>query len=256
MDQWRRAPFKTNENAGQWWWPTFAAWLPNTSQILTQVRIVDDNVTLASSLYLWNVASDEVRLFLPGGVWGDFSPDGGMLAAVTYSPTMEFKNEMGVPAPASIDLNAQPYLHLIRWHAGQVQMSAPVLMGKSEAAPRSSGEASLSFSPDSQYLVFVMPGPLALVVVSTRNGRLLAQAPLAKPDELFVWSPKSDRLAFMDAEGGLSMMDLRRHTVTVLAQKAGAQLSDPRWSFDGSYLSFRMQLGDFRFMTYILGPIQ
>ncbi len=52
-----------------------------------------------------------------------------------------------------------------------------------------------------------------------------------------LWSPDSSRFVYKHPSDGLSIFDRRSHTTYPLATSGGQRLSNPQWSYDGTYLS-------------------
>jgi len=220
-------PYRNSYNS------SFQDWLPQTNKMLVMVGergVMEDdeefyNLPPMSDLQLWDVATDELALLVPDGLYGRFSPNGRYLASVIPSesgPTMQLRQE--------------PF--------DQILLEAPTLaVGHSW----SSLLPFFSFSPDSHYLAFFttvdssQSAPTHLAIRDLENNLNLWTLP-APSGDLF-WSPDGTHLLYRAYDGNLTLLDVENGRTTPLTFEGGQLVSDPQWSYDGRYLSVSIQNG-------------
>ncbi len=59
-----------------------------------------------------------------------------------------------------------------------------------------------------------------------------------------LWSLDSSRFIYQHPTDGLSIFAMRTNTTYPLAISGGERLSDPQWSYDGTYLSVTVEQAD------------
>ncbi len=67
-----------------------------------------------------------------------------------------------------------------------------------------------------------------------------------------LWSPDSSRFVYQHPTDGLPIFDTRTNTAFQLATSGGERLSNPQWSYDGTYLSVTVQQEDGTRVTAVL----
>jgi WD40 repeat protein len=213
--------------------------LPNTNQVLISTKNKGDseetgvaNVETVNGLQLWNLETDELTLLVPGGIHGRFSSNHHYFAYLIY------------------DSN-QYSLHLLDRVSGNIIFSelatSPDLEGESSYSLRES--AFVSFSPDGRTLTYYSPTP-ELMLYDLETGEFLP--PLTAVPFTPLWSPDSSRFVYQHPSDGLSIFDTRTNTSYPLASSGGERLSDPQWSYDGTYLSVTVEQKDGRRDTAVL----
>lgn len=205
----------------------FQALLPGTNQILvqtwdvTQPLLKNDmlNGNVQSNLQLWDVDTDQLTLVVNDGIFGRFSPDGSYLIFMTAS---EF-----------------PLLHFYDRATEQTVFSQSAYAEVDEDSSKVT--SYISFSPNGRILTFYSPTP-ELMLYDLESGEFLP--PLTAVPFTPLWSPDSSRFVYDDPNNGLSIFDMRSQTDYPLATSGGARLSNPQWSYDGTYLSVAVLQAD------------
>lgn len=214
-------PYRNSYNS------SFQDWLPKTNKMLVMVGergVMEDdeefyNLPPMSDLQLWDVATDELTLLVPDGLYGRFSPDGRYLASV-------IPNESG----PTMQLRQEPF--------DQILLEAPT---RAVGHSWSSFLPFFSFSPDSHYLAFFTTAdsshsaPTHLAVLDLENKIILWSLPVPSGD-LF-WSPDSTHLLYRANDGNLTLLNVENGRTTPLTFDGGQLVRDPQWSYDGRYLS-------------------
>ncbi|MCA9930590.1 MAG: hypothetical protein KC419_19030, partial [Anaerolineales bacterium] len=209
-------------------------WLAAANQLLVLTWETDAelwNVDLlhdspVTDLQLWDVEADTLTLLVPGAVDGRFSPDGRFLAFLTPG-------------------NPAPFLQLLNRIDGTVSFAVQTI------------DANISFSPDSRYAAFFTPGPLAvdasgvpLTVTFEPDASYLhlldletmqVVRSLSALAKIVLWSPDSRRFVYQTPDGNLAVFDVHKGHTAPIANSSGERLSNPQWSFDGSYLSVQVR---------------
>lgn len=206
--------------------------LPGTNQILVTTYdwetlpggASEEIIKPEPGLHLWNPETDELTLLIPDGIYGRFSPNSHYLAYLTY------------------DSNSH-YLHLLDRNSGQIIFSQPVTSPGTEDKFRFDSRTSpyFSFSPNGRTLTFYSPTP-ELMLYDLETGEFLP--PFTAVPYTPLWSPDSSRFVYQHPTDGLSIFDTRTNTAFPLATSGGERLSNPQWSYDGTYLSVTVQQED------------
>lgn len=251
----------------------FQSWQPNTNNILilAQGKQGDNNKDnpRVSRLLLWNADTGQVKSIIPGGVFGRFSPDGKILAFITYGSSTQYAAvNLQKLSFDLIDINNAPTLQLMDVGTHKIIFRVPI---KTEIISFGDWDAisewettvpeTFSFSPDGRYLVFSTVGSItlkdahfpteAIVADATRpylnildlKTEQLTQSVLLNDvgeyrDLNVSWSPDSTRFVYQDNGKNWQLFELASNTITPITQQNGSQLQSPAWSYDGSYLSF------------------
>ncbi len=233
-------------------------WLTGTNNMLVLTWAKDAELgsvdllhdSAVTQLRLWNVETDELVLLISEAVKGQFSPNGRFLAYVTP----------GIPTPS---------IHLLPEMGSGPILSLPL-------AAKRVGESNaynfyFSFAPNGRYFTFLTPGTVQLdgegkpigVDYQPENIHVnlfdmdTQQLIVSLPAQEFVpvWSPDNGRFLYQDEFGTLSLYDLVDNTAFPLTQNPDARLTNPHWSFDGSYLSVTVR-GGIVVKTAVLSVLQ
>jgi Tol biopolymer transport system component len=238
----------------------FVDWLPTTNQmlVLTWPSTADftalpfaENAS-AFQLQLWQVDTNELTPLVPGGIHGYFAPDGRTLSFITAGPPI--LDSTGKPLAAPEVEQDTFYVNLLDRATGRVFLSLP---SATDIDGYSTPHDFDTFSPDGAYFTFLTAGPLQtgtdgrptvvlpnpdpaetttwLNIVDVRTGQLL-QSTVAQA-MIPVWSPNNDRFLYRNENGNLVLLFLDGRPDFPLTQSGGQRLVQPRWSFDGQYLS-------------------
>ncbi len=194
--------------------------LPDTDDVLviTWINEVNHYLDLMSglvsaNLQLWDTESDTITMVIPDVIYGHYSPDGHYLAYLT-------------PEEDSLQL------HLLDQMTGENLFSQTAF---AKADYYNAGvDAYTTFSPNGRFLTFFNPDH-NLIIYDLENSVFLP--PLTAVPITPVWSPDSSHLVYQDAKAGLSIFDTRTETAYPLAVTGATRLSEPQWSYDGTYLS-------------------
>ena len=217
-------------------------WLSESNELLVltwkagtalwDIELLHD--TPVTDLKLWNVQSGALTLLASGVINGRFSPDGHFLTFLTPG-------------------NPAPYLQLLNRIDGKVIFTVQTLATDKNYDLRITNE---SFSPDSRYLAFFTPGNLEfgennapatvnfdpgkpqLHMLNLETLQVIQSTPAL--DEALLWSPDSQQLFFRMLDENLALFDVTNGRFTPITLSGGARLSNPKWSFDGSYLSVQV----------------
>lgn len=199
----------------------YTDFLPNKDQVLVTTwnanEYLTDTIHTKTDLQLWNLETDELTLLISDGLDGRFSPDGQYLAYTA----------------SGADSSS---LYLLDRGTGEILFTQPY-------------EWPFAFSPDGRTLTFYSPTP-ELMLYDLETGEFLP--PLTAVPFTPLWSPDSSRFVFQHPSDGLSIFDRRSHTTYPLATSGGERLSNPQWSYDGTYLSVTVQQEDGRRHTAVL----
>ncbi|MCP5097989.1 MAG: hypothetical protein GY943_20770 [Chloroflexi bacterium] len=217
-------------------------WLSDSNELLvltwkSSIPLWDIDMlhdTSVTDLQLWNVETDMLTMLVPGAVTGRFSPDGQFLTFLTPG-------------------NPAPFLQLLNRIDGSVIFAVETLAVDINYAPRS---INASFSSDSRYLTFFTPGNLEIdennlpvtVNFDPDNPQLhlldleTLQVIYSMPalNEALSWSPNGQKLIYRMMDDNLAILDVNNGRFTPITLNGGARLSNPQWSFDGSYLSVQV----------------
>lgn len=222
-------PYKTYFNS------RYEDTLPNSNQILVLTWAAEDRPQgdiisgiVPTDLQIWDLDTDEFNMFLPDSIYGRFSPDGLIMAAI---------------------MPEEPYpnLQLFSYPDGEKYLSLPAYAESSEYTTEVF--AFTSFSPNGRYFIFFTP-ETDLVIYDLETGEMLP--PLTAVPRTPLWSPDSTRFVYTDPVQGLAIYDTRSRTTFPLADSGGERLSTPQWSFDGAYLSVAYKLAEDEWQTAVL----
>lgn len=198
----------------------FADIFPTTDQVLviTWEERIDDSLNSISgsvpvNLQLWDVESDTLTMIVPGGVYGRYSPDGRYLIYLTHE-------------------RESHQLHLLDQTTGEIIFTQAALTNAYDY--NIDVNAYTSFSPNGRFLTFFNPAH-ELIIYDLESGEFLA--PVTAVPATPLWSPDGSRFVYQDPDAGLSIFDKRSATAYPLVISGSDRLSDPQWSFDGTYLS-------------------
>lgn len=188
----------------------FVDTLPGTNQILVVTweagEYLTDTVHTKTDLQLWNLDKDELSMLIPGGLDGQYSPDGNYLAYITYGTD-------------------SPPLNLLDLSTSKILLTQPY-------------EWPFAFSPNGRTLTFYSPTP-ELILYDLETGEFLP--PLTAVPYTPLWSPDSSRFVYQHPTSGLSIFDTHTNTAYPLASSGGERLANAQWSYDGTYLSVTVQ---------------
>ena len=173
--------------------------LPETLHIETDLGLWDAE----TDLQLWDIETNELTMLIPDGIDGKFSPNGRYLA-------YQLVGEEFSP------------IRLLDRNSGEILLVAPAKY------------SSESFSPNGRFLTFVSPSS-ELKIYDLEQSIFLPSV----SDAIITskWSPDSTRFVYEDANNGLSIYEVETQTTYPLAASGVERLSNPQWSFDGTYLS-------------------
>jgi Tol biopolymer transport system component len=204
-------------------------WLPDTNQmlVLTWDKDLDlyENAPVTTQLQMWDIAANTLTALIPGGRDGRFSPDGVYLAYLV-------RNENGFD------------IQLLSRADNRVIFTTP-------QHPNENNEfvnPNFSFSPDGRFVTFYVrdagsPDGSFLQVFNVSSQQVIAELP-ATPYWEFTWSPNSEYFLYENEHGGLALFNLKDSSTFLLTENNDTRLSNPQWSFDGSYLSVTVREGD------------
>lgn len=211
--------------------------LPETDQILVMTwqfpeSWEDEAITsgkIPADLQMWDVDTDKLTMVIPDGIYGRFSPNGEYL--VYIKPSSDF-----------------PQLELMHRDSQEIIFTHSAFIETDDSYPLDL-YAFTSFSPDGRTLTFYSPTP-ELMLYDLENGEFLL--PLTAVPFTPLWSPDSSRFVYQHPADGLSIFDRRTNSTYPLATSGGERLSDPQWSYDGTYLSVAVQQEDGSWDTAVL----
>lgn len=229
-------------------------WLPGTNKLL--IRTVKSSVP-ALELSLWDTEEDTLTLIASNGYQGHFSPDGQFLAYLELG-VIKF-DVYGLPQ-ISNEANVPIILHILDMFSQEEMLSVPIIL---DLADWRTGYTSwsetplLQFSSDGRYVAFFTaeqiqldePGqptynvisheqPAYLNLFNTHTGEIVFSTLSLVRDP--VWSPQDNRLIYQDVAHNWVLLDVSNDNLTSLTQTGGVWVVQPKWSFDGQYLSFRV----------------
>jgi hypothetical protein len=228
-----------------------------------------------NKLVVWDIDGNTIMTLIPFGIYGQISPDQHTLAYLTYGPPgLDAMNK-----PISVInryADAGIYLQLYNLNTHTVFMSIPgiALPDENPLMGPASYDPGLNFSPDGHYLALLSdreiefdqkgwPGKVQskpvtgnqsfLYVLDLKNHKLAwshsGLAPLpTEPEEdgtpllqahLPVWSPKSDKFVYYDADNNINLVDLFNNTDTPLTSAVHGQ-PQVNWSHDGTYIAIQI----------------
>lgn len=201
---------------------SFMDWLPDTNQML--VLTWDSGLDLEldapveTNLQIWNVADGSLNLIVQGGKYGRFSPDGRYLAYVRGDDDVV-------------------HVHLLDMTTGSVLFSQPTWAYSGEYGDMF---AYLSFSPDGRYFTSIAPGSGidVLTVYDLSNYQTVATLPGQQMRP--IWSPDNTQFVYKNPYGGLTIYNLMTNSTLTITTNNDSRVSSPGWSYDGSYLSVRV----------------
>ncbi len=165
-----------------------------------------------TNLQMWDVETDQLTLIVPNAIYGRISHDRNFLVYMTPS-------------------ESHPQLQLLNRVSGEIQFVQPAY---AEDDIHFIVAAFTSFSPNGRFLTFYSPTP-ELMIYDLEKGEFLP--PVTAVPYTPLWSPDNGRFVYDDPENGLSIYEVVTQTTYPLAVNGGDRLSNPQWSFDGTYLS-------------------
>lgn len=206
----------------------FQDWRPNSNEMLVltwdisndlfETNLLQDEAV--TSLQLWNVENDALTMLIPDAVYGRFSPDGRFLLYLT-------------PAPK------HPIAHLYDWQNQKVIMEQLVIATRVSGNPI---EFEMTFSPDGRFLTYFTPnedGTSTLQIIDANSGDIIWQ--VSNPTTTITWSPTSEEFIYRNSDGNLALLTVEDGRSQPLKIDGGDFVSNPRWSYDGRYLSVAVQ---------------
>ncbi|MBN1430006.1 MAG: PD40 domain-containing protein [Anaerolineae bacterium] len=212
---------------------SFMDWRPGSNQMLIRAQQLEG--TQEFDLVLWNVDKDTDIVAAPGGISGEFSPDGSLLAYVK-------PNDKGMFDLQILDMNSLIITHVY-------PLSVEFSYGQFPAG-------KMAFSPDGRYLAFTSPataetGTKTLNLFDLNARQIVFMVPVAKistdNSQIPLWSPDGHALAFYDSEAKLSILDVGTRTQVRVQDIVSPEILAPdnlQWSYDGRYASVRDSNGD------------
>lgn len=224
-----QVPYKTYFNS------RYEDTLPNSNQILVLTWDAEDHPQgdiisggTITNLQIWDLATDDFKMFMPGGIYGRFSPNGSIIAAMTPD-------------------DSHPNLQLFSYPDDEKFLSLPAYAEANEYTTEV--YAFTTFSPNCRYFTFFTP-ETDLVVYDIQTGDMIPPITAVPAEPL--WSPDNTRFVYTDPEQGLSIYDTSTHATYLLAEMGGERLSNPQWSFDGTYLSVTYRTEDHEWETAVI----
>ena len=250
----------------------FRDWLPGTNQMLVYAfshTPWEIDPPEMARLLLWDVDSGEISDVLPNGVDGRYSADGRWLGGVTLGPVLVEGEKLALGPAQAIPAETQPHLALIETASGRVLLNLPVsavVRESMEVAPFPDYLGYFTFSTDSRYLAFVTPGEVQtdaagkpvsvqdgeetyLNVFDTQSGKLIFSQ--AAAERLPRWAPRSNRLAYLAADGNWQLFDPAANTTTPLTTTNEDRIWEASWSQSGRYLALYAENEDGRLYTIV-----
>jgi hypothetical protein len=259
----------------------FQDWMPNQQKILAAgsefAQIESTSIPVKSGLYLWDLVTNKVSMVAPGGIIGDYSPDGKHLAYVTLGPALEYQliDEPGAQEPVAVS-GDDPFLQLKELKSGKDMFSLPIQSDLDWTTLVFDYRPRFAFSPDGRYLAFISPAQLIvdeknlitsfdknqesdalyLHLIDLETYTRLTSIPGVDGNSELAWSGDGRALVFQDVGANWQVVATQDGSLIPLTKSAGDELFDPSWSSDGSYLKFskRTQTSEYsirRFRTYI-----
>jgi Tol biopolymer transport system component len=238
----------------------FEDWLPGRQVALINVFRGRE---LATRLFLWDLATNDVSTLIPGGISAHFSRDGQNLLFTTMGPyslyTSTITSELTLDP---ISDSGTIYLQLMDFSEHKVLMSLPsITWDKFWDTPR--GDFNVAwFSPDGHYLAFQSLGSVVtgesgwpsaidsgdtahtyLNILDLRQKKLIYSFPAPHYWREISWAPTSDKLIFRNLYDEWMLIDLSTMELLPITVRNGWQISEnPTWSYDGHYLSLTTRL--------------
>jgi hypothetical protein len=216
----------------------FIDWYPGTNKMLVE-RITNEG-GFSTDLLIWNVETDAVTAFVPGGIGGSFSPDGRYLAYLIDRPLAPAGQE---DAQTSSDINAfnfevaNPHVELLNLKTMEVDFSLPVETRFLWHINMHGYNPAISFSPKGRYIGVVSPGEIIvdaygwpvginrsedetpyLHIIDLQNHKVVfGRENVSEP----TWAPKEDKFLVTDENGNLTLVDLASKTEIAITQFVG-----------------------------------
>jgi WD40 repeat protein len=229
----------------------FEDWRHDTPQML--VRYIEhsyegENYSRIVRLVLWDVEADSASIIAEGGVDGQFSPDGDVLAFLTFGPP--WLNPDGTPIKrhyAPIPLDQPTYLNLLDMRSQIVEYSVPAVDEMIQAGIENDPADRLyklliSFSPDGRYLAYFAPNDTSGATLNVLDLNTMQVVYTTPADTLRpVWSPGSDSMIFRDSQMRLNVLDRTTMTAAPIIESGGQRVQLIDWSFDGQYITLSLR---------------
>ena len=116
-----------------------------------------------------------------------------------------------------------------------------------------------NFSPDGRYLAYLLPTnesdefedlEFHLEILDRQTGQVIFSRP--SDDSVPIWSPGSERLVFNHPTDGLTVLNVLSGAFAPLAESGVIRLRQPKWSYDGRYLSLGVWQQDGTWSTAVI----
>jgi len=232
-------------------------WLTNSNQLLFTSNSNERQISLSNpqlrsieiftethQLMLWDLDTHEAKVLVANAVDGLFSPDGTVLAYLSFFPQ---KHPMTETLAFTTTHIISFYLQLLNMSTKQVTLSSPV--STQIWYSFDSGRAiDISFSPDSRYLLYYTPERflvdshntvyLNLLDLQTNTVIFSTLSTQSITDYLPLWSPNGRQFIYPDIHGNWHSYHVADSKIVSITQQGGINLRQPHWSFDGRYVSF------------------
>lgn len=234
----------------------FEDWLADTNKMLVFWGHMKEmyGEPLETNLLLWDVDKNSLRLLAPGGVGGNFSPDGKYLAYMTFGAAPLHQTTKPAPTPAD---NAK-YLELLDMSMNKVILSLPSFSDTEyeDFIFKKHQFLQAKFSPNSRYLAFITPGKIEsdgnnwhlnvkdnpehvyIHVLDLQIKQVIWSALSYKDSQWLSWSPDSIHLSFQNQDENWFLYSTKSQLVTPITQDHGNIAISPEWSYDSRYLRF------------------
>jgi len=242
----------------------FLDWLPYGNSALVRVDGPSKN-RLRRRMFVWNVDTDLVANFIPGGMNARVSQDREYVAFTTIGPsnfyTASLENEIALDI---VPENQDVYIQIMRLTNREILFSLPNMTRENSKNVWPEDFGTASFSLDSKYLAFLTIGPMVtddqgwpiqvnspdpnisyINILDLETERLVFSESGVNPYYLeLAWSPISEYLIYSDASDNWYLVYLPEQIVWPITQN-NKFLREPAWSFDGQFFSFAIQHNKF-----------
>lgn len=201
----------------------------NNSQLLYAdgVNILNDDSIF--DLRVWDLKTDQRKILEPNAIYGRVSPDEQILLFLQPSPV-------------------HPELKLKHMSSEEIFFTQPIYV----EVIHDFAEPLTTFSPDGRFVTFFDLNQ-SLVIFDLENQQ--EKQPVASAFVQPIWSPTSQHLIFFDDNQNLMLFDLVKNSIQpIVDSEDSMRLSNPQWSYDGSYLSVAIDYGGPNWRTAILRP--